>query len=473
MSQTESDVFDPAGEVVYLALSEIRPSRQNDKIYNPFNLANPEDRAMAESVRDKGILEPLVVTLDGYIISGHRRYAAATAAMLESVPCRIYRMERDDFTPDDFVRLLREFNRQREKSIDERTREALVSLSPVDAYNVLLDRRRKDSDISQFDGATIAIAGRKERAAISKAKAPFIAAIKRVLEERRQFWPLSDRQIHYALLNDPPLKHASKPKEIYVNDLNSYKSLTDLLTRARLEGIIPMNAISDETRPVTEHNHHRSSAPFIKQEVEWFLTNYQRDLQQSQPHHIEIIGEKLTVQAIIKPVAQEYGIPLTIGRGYCSLPPRNAIARRFRRSGRDRLVLLILSDHDPDGDAIAESFPRSMRDDFGIDQIMAIKVALTREQVERFNLPPGLEAKVGSAHHAKFTAKHGVHVHELEALAPAQLQDILRSAINSVIDREKFNYEVEQERRDAQHIDGIRQRVRAAISDAIGDASHE
>ena len=66
-----------------------------------------------------------------------------------------------------------------------------------------------------------------------------LAAAMRVIELRRDFWPLSVREVHYALLSDPPLRHASKPNSIYTNDLESYKNLVDLLARARIFGKIP------------------------------------------------------------------------------------------------------------------------------------------------------------------------------------------------------------------------------------------
>jgi hypothetical protein len=63
-----------------------------------------------------------------------------------------------------------------------------------------------------------------------------LAAVQHILAQRVEFWPLSDRSIHYALLNDPPLRHAAKPDSVYANDRASYHDLTDLLTRARPNG---------------------------------------------------------------------------------------------------------------------------------------------------------------------------------------------------------------------------------------------
>ncbi len=64
--------------------SEIYPSPENSDIYDPFE--NKKDfQSLVESVRAKGILEPLVLTLDDFILSGHRRHAAAVVAAVPTL----------------------------------------------------------------------------------------------------------------------------------------------------------------------------------------------------------------------------------------------------------------------------------------------------------------------------------------------------------------------------------------------------
>jgi hypothetical protein len=283
------------------------------------------------------------------------------------------------------------------------------------------------------------------------------------LNKRRGFWPLSDRQIHYALLNEPPLRHTSKPGSVYSNDHKSYKNLTDLLTRARVAGDIPWACIADETRPVTICQNDHGPQDFVRRELDGFLKGYRRDYLQSQPNHVEVFAEKLTVKSIVEPVVSRYGIPLTIGRGYSSSPPRYEMAERFRRSGREKLIVLVISDFDPDGENIAQSFARSIRDDFGVYRVEAFKVALTAEQVADFNLPPVMKAKAGSSTINKFVRKHGDDVFELEALPPAELQRILTEAIDTVVDTDSFNRELEAERQDSVFLNEVRQRVNLAL----------
>ena len=437
----------------------IRPSPENRKLYRPVDPNDPEIVALAESIREHGIQEPLLVTRDGWIASGHRRHAAASLAGLSEVPCRVLPFNKDE-DHDRFMALLRECNRQRVKSFDEKLREEVVSADPEEAYQSLVAHRRSKA-VPALN--CMRLRGHKRRAAISRAKQPFLAAVQRIIDERQEFWPLSDRQIHYALLNDPPLIHAGKPNSTYQNTKQSYKALVDLLTRARLEGFIPMEVIADATRPMVVWNVYADVQTFIGAQLDQFLKGYWRDLMQSQPDHVEIIGEKNTIEPIIRPVAAEFCIPMTIGRGYCSLPPRFEIAQRFEKSGKERLVLLILSDFDPDGEEIAHSLARSLRDDFGIDDVEAVKVALTAAQVEEFDLPPVMQAKQSSTNYRRFADQHGDDVFELEAVPPEVLQNLLRDAIDAVIDTEAFNHEIDQEKQDAASLETTRRRVQGLL----------
>ncbi len=448
------------------SLRDLRPSPENDKLYRPVIETDPEVKRLAESIAQRGLLEPLVVTADGYIVSGHRRFVAARLAGLRQVPVRCLPVRRTDDL-DAFVVLLREHNRQREKSADERLREELVAIEPEAAYESLMAHRAEHATV---DVPSLRIRGAMRRSEISPAKAPLLAAIQRILDEHRRFWPLSDRRIHYALLNDPPLKHASKSTSRYRNDGPSYKALVELLTRARITGEIPFAAIADTTRPVTVWRTWREIGGFIAEAKGELFKGYWRDLQQSQPNHIEIVAEKNTVEPILRPVAMRYCVPLTSGRGYCSLPPRHDMATRFRQSGKSKLILLVVSDFDPDGEEIAQSFARSMRDDFEVEAIHPIKVALTAQQVAEFNLPPGEKAKATSPQHTKFVARHGEQVYELEALDPETLQTILTEALDSVLDRVAFNRELDREKSDAHYLEGVRRSALKALADGSGAA---
>jgi len=177
------------------------------------------------------------------------------------------------------------------------------------------------------------------------------------------------------------------------------------------------------------------------------------------------VAEKNTVQSVVHKVAMRYTMPYTIGRGYCSIDRRHAMAQRFRQSGKQRLVLLFLTDFDPDGREISRSFARSARDDFGVNTVVPVQVALTAEQVESYGLPPSMKAKVGSAHYKKFVEQHGENVYELEALNPGQLEHLLRAAVDKVIDRDALQAEINNEEQDAAFLAAVRRRVKCALEE--------
>lgn len=446
-------------ELGHVPIRTLQPAKINDKIYRPVDEDDPKFLELVESIRAHGLLEPIVITTDRVIISGHRRHAACLRIGMKHVACRMKGIYSGD---PRFVEILVAHNEQRVKSIDEQMREALVKTDPEEAYlEVQQYRRRK----AKHEVGTISIQGRTHRAAISPAKQPLLSAVQSAIAARRKFWPLTDRRIHYDLVTNPVRRHASKPTSMYQNDNASYKDLCNLLTRARVAGLIPWEAIHDPTRPFISLTCHREPSTFMKKEMDQLFKGYYRDLQQSQPNHIEIIGEKTTIQNIIEPVALEFCIPLTIGRGYSSLQPRHEMVQRFLKSGKERLVLLVVSDFDPEGEDIPHSFARSLRDDFELAKVDAIKVALTWDQVQSLKLPPNNNAdkKKDGSRYKSFVARYGSTVYELEALEPEALQGFLRETIVRVMDVDAYNAEVDSEKRDAARLSAWRRTIKDKI----------
>lgn len=455
-----------SGQVRKVPLSSIRPSPMNDNVYRPPSPDDPDIQAMAQSMREHGVLQAITITRDGFILSGHRRCCAATAAGLEAVPVIVEDITRDDPA---FPKLLVMHNQQRQKTVAELLAEQVVQRSGEDAHRELVQHRIARSGKATSGACEMKVDHERSRSVISAAKQPMLNAVLAVIKELREFWPLSLRTIHYNLLNAPPLRHAGKVSSGYRNNKNCYSDLSDLCTRARFDGLVPFDAIHDPTRPVTDWNIYRNAGDYLRSQFDDFLSGYWRDLLQSQPDHIEVIGEKNTLLPIIKPVCCDYTVPLTIGRGFCSVPPRKAIYDRWQSSGKHKLVLIVLSDHDPDGEMIADSFVGYMRDDFQIppQRITPVRAALTAEQCERLTIATDVDAKPTSMNYQRFVKEHGTGACELEAVPPRRLQQMLRHAIESVLDLEAFAAEQARERTDAAEIDTARARAMAALGPMI------
>jgi hypothetical protein len=348
-------------------------------------------------------------------------------------------------------------------------REAIVDVDPIEAHEALSSYRKEKAKVKSklvdIDWSTI------HRAEISGAKREFLSAIRNIIESLREYWPLNLRQIHYQLLNEPPLIHASKPESRYRNSLASYKALCDLATRARHEGFIHYDVIDDPTRPVTVWRVYPNLSCYYGEQVNDILNDYWRDLMQSQPNHVEIVAEKNTLHNLLSPIAQEFCIPLTIGRGQCSTRPLYDISRRYQRSGKEALIIIAVADLDPDGDAIVRSIGSRLRDDFDVDDIRVVKAALTMKQVEDLSLPESYQrAKETSANYARYVRQYCTDaVYELEALPPETLKELVTDAIDSVIDHEPYNAEVDAEMDDAAHNAATRTVILETLKEQTGE----
>jgi hypothetical protein len=106
-----------------------------------------------------------------------------------------------------------------------------------------------------------------------------------------------------------------------------------------------------------------------------------------------------------------------------------------------------------------------MRDDFRIEQIEPVKVALTAAQVRELNLPSIMKAKATSSRHDGFVEQHGDDVFELEAVPPDRLRESLRQAIDSLLDVDAFNAEIDREKRDAADLERIRRKFQHAAAE--------
>lgn len=442
-------------DLSYFHVGEISPAPENNLIYDRFSPGtDKDDRDLLISIAQTGVRDPLHITCDRVIVSGHRRHAAARLLRLGRVPAIVHQEYCwAEMSRDERLMVLADYNNQRDKSFTEKVRENLITIDTDDAYHALVIDRKQRCRVVE---SNIKMRPRVKRKKITTMD--FLKAVQRVLQTERAYWPLTVRRVHYLLLNNPPLRHDRKDGR-YSNNQSHYKALTDLLIRARLARLVPMEAIIDETRPMNIVRTHQNPADFIRQETEDYLKYYNRDLLRGQQNHIEVLCEKDGLGRHVAEVASQYCITTTVGRGFASATPRWEMAKRYWNSKKANLVLLILSDFDPEGEVIAETFPRSMRDDFDIDNIVPLKVAISAADVEQYNLPSDMDAKTTSTNYRRFVEAHGTKVAELDAAPIDLLQRKLREAIEGSLDMDAFRVEQEQERKDAAEIRAMKKAI--------------
>ena len=120
--------------IVNMPIERLRPHELNHQIYGITD--DIED--LVEGIRKNGLLEPIVVSRDGRIISGHRRYRAAQKLELTEVPVRVFDSE-DEL---DIRSALLEHNRQRCKT---KTQIAAEAKEMLEIATAMAARRKKNA----------------------------------------------------------------------------------------------------------------------------------------------------------------------------------------------------------------------------------------------------------------------------------------------------------------------------------------
>lgn len=238
----------------------------------------------------------------------------------------------------------------------------------------------------------------------------------RIVEQAQEilsaFNPMTVRQVYYQLVS----------RQVVENSRTAYQSVSNALVDARLDGAIPWQWIEDRLR--------RPRAVSMWDDLTNFADaaqrSYRRDVWATQPHRLEVWLEKDALSGIFEDALDDYGVTLNVGRGYDGWSSIRNAATRFG-SGHN-VTVLYFGDFDPSGDDMV----RSLRDRLAkLDSMPHIvKVALSLEDIERYNLPPNF-TKPTDSRRAAFVALNGDVSVELDAL-PA---DILRARLIEEVER--------------------------------------
>jgi hypothetical protein len=194
---------------------------------------------------------------------------------------------------------------------------------------------------------------------------------------------------------------------------------------------------------------------------------------EGQPNHIELIVEKNTLLNIVSDIAENFHIPITALRGYGGPSLWREIEERWRATvanhagpNEPKCILIIVSDHDPEGLNLADDAVRSLRDNHGLD-VIAIRPAVTLGQVRRYNLTSN-PAKESSTRFKQYVKRTGTKLcWECEALEPDVLRQCVHDAILKVVDVDQLNAVQEREAQEKQDIAAMRVKLGATLQHLV------
>jgi hypothetical protein len=457
---------------------------ENWSIYRKPDLTDRTFVELCNSIRESGITTPLEISRDGYIISGHRRFIAAKNCGFSEIPCFVDRtVVMDDLPVAERVTLLAERNKGiRIKSDGELYLEAAAAVDPDAAVRKAQARKAQVLNKAKTSGLTeVQTAGSIARTDPSGERADMLNAVLEILAELRgnNFLPTSGRSIHYKLLAKNVRTSNRKNGYIYGTRPGSSSLLSKLLTDARSAGLINHDDLDDGTRPSAQFEPSGTIGHYINETLDGLFANYFSDIHADQPNHVELLVEKNTIYPLIKKhVANKLRVPITSLRGYGSFPAARDVAERFKRSGKDKLVVVYVSDLDPEGVDMPSSWKKYLQHDFNVEA-RVYRATVTPEQVEKYNLPPDADVKLSSTRAGKFIQEYGDQCWELDSMPEQILIDEVSKTVRAMLDVAALNRAFEREQKADVKLAGIEAAVRsfvtehftATLGDGLGKAT--
>jgi len=282
------------------------------------------------------------------------------------------------------------------------------------------------------------------------------------------------RRLHYYIVSLPEnerIMPGRNPRP-YQNTLNDYKKLSEYLTQARIEGLIPWSWIIDEkNEPLIEAPPPRDLTAYIDYEIgkdlgyipyleyveeipEWeefiesidFKAKVRPPRFKHQTHRIVVAVEKATARERFEEICRKYGADLLIFTGQFSVTRVNDAVSRAKAENKP-IALLYISDLDCAGWFMPQAFFRRIQEIYPHKDHVVVRVALTREQALKFNLPPAFDPddkKYPEKQKKRFIQESGGReCIELDALDEDILVQLLEEELEkwAALDKDQEEYE--------------------------------
>jgi hypothetical protein len=247
------------------------------------------------------------------------------------------------------------------------------------------------------------------------------AAIKAILKADH---PMTVRQVFYQLVTRDVIE---KTEEQYQG------TVIRLLTEMRVNDELSFDWIVDESRRRRENQTYDNIADAARDTARFC----RRNALQACPDYVEVWCEKEALAGIIEDAASDYDVPIIVSKGMPSLTQLYGTAYEIARAAHHTnkySYIYQFGDHDPSGVLIPQTIERRLNqfcEKFDCPLPTIERVALTKKQITRFNLPTRPTKREGNRHAYKFVGNSV----ELDALPASQLRSMVREVIERHISK--------------------------------------
>jgi len=273
-----------------------------------------------------------------------------------------------------------------------------------------------------------AISEIKRCAHVQTRTAQFLLTAIKILDEY-QDTKVTVRQLYYQFV----------ARGMIVNNRRSYMNFDKTLTKARKGEVIAWDRIIDTARAVLaggsaayrDITEYSDPAQTVHNQVKSALGNdawfYRLHKWHKQPRYVEVWTEKDALARVLEPICQELSVKLVVARGYCS--------HTFKKEGENRLagngkqgIILYFGDLDPSGWDMCKGLREFL------PKVEIRKIALIPDQITDLPSNPVKEKDPRTNAFREVFPQFKGRCWELDAIAPNELQSLVRNSITACFD---------------------------------------
>lgn len=248
-------------------------------------------------------------------------------------------------------------------------------------------------------------------------------------------YTLTLRQLYYQLV----------ARDVIRNKQSEYKRLGQILSDARMGGLVDWEAIEDRTRSLRGINHRETPADIIADAASAFRLDKWRN----QSHRVEVWVEKDALVGVLQKACEPLDVDYFSCRGNTSSSALYNAHERFVRyfEAGQQAVIVHLGDHDPTGiDMTRDIIDRLtiMVTETTGHEVTVERIALNMDQVRQYNPPPN-PAKESDSRYKAYVKRFGKSCWELDALNPKVIDDLITQTVLKYRDQEAWDKDVAQE----------------------------
>jgi hypothetical protein len=221
--------------------------------------------------------------------------------------------------------------------------------------------------------------------------------------------PATVRQIFYL----------ASVRGIVAKDEGGYSRVQIDLVDMRRSGQLPYGWIVDHTR------WQRRPAAFnsIEEALADTAATYRKALWRDAGSYLEIWLEKDALSGVILPITNKFDVPLMVARGYSSETFLHT-SGDYMAAVKKPCFVYHFGDFDPSGQDAARAVEKGLRQHAGSAEIHFERIAVTRRQIDEWNLP-SRPTKQSDSRAKKF----GPISVELDAIDPNKLRELVEEVI--------------------------------------------